>query len=171
MLNGYRVIHKPDALGCMTSDNWNGWIYEHIHIAQQLLGRSLRESEVVHHLNGDRADNRAKNLLVLERSQHTKLHAWINAGAPYSKEDGEKRVNSGKSKVDTPIFCECGRTVQSGTKYCSQKCSSFASRKVSRPDAEQLKLDIDNLSWVAIGRKYGVSDNAVRNWARKYNLL
>jgi len=31
--------------------------------------------------------------------------------------------------------------------------------------------DIDNMSWVAIGRKYSVSDNAVKKWARKYGLL
>ncbi len=34
-----------------------------------------------------------------------------------------------------------------------------------------LKEDIENLSWVAIGKKYGVSDNAVRKWAKKYGIL
>jgi len=27
------------------------------------------------------------------------------------------------------------------------------------------------MSWVAIASKYGVSDNAVRKWARSYGLL
>jgi transposase-like protein len=26
-------------------------------------------------------------------------------------------------------------------------------------------------SWASVGRDYGVSDNAVRKWAKKYNLL
>jgi len=30
---------------------------------------------------------------------------------------------------------------------------------------------IDTMSWCAIGRKYKVSDNAVRKWARKYGLI
>ncbi len=33
---------------------------------------------------------------------------------------------------------------------------------------EQLLADLRELSWVAIGRKYGVSDNAVRKWLRRY---
>ena len=31
--------------------------------------------------------------------------------------------------------------------------------------------DIKIFSWCAIGRKYGVSDNAVRKWARSYDII
>jgi transposase-like protein len=41
-------------------------------------------------------------------------------------------------------------------------------RKVPRPTYEQLKEDLSHMSWVAVGRKYGVSDNAVRKWMRWY---
>jgi hypothetical protein len=30
---------------------------------------------------------------------------------------------------------------------------------------------MNNMSWVAIGNKFGVSNNAVRKWAKKYNLI
>lgn len=56
-------------------------------------------------------------------------------------------------------------------KYCSSKCVSLASRKCKHPSKSQLKRDISNCTWVAIGSKYGVSDNAVRKWARKYGLI
>ena len=42
------------------------------------------------------------------------------------------------------------------------------SRKVPRPTYEQLKQDLSHMSWVAVGPKYGVSDNAVRKWIRWY---
>jgi transposase-like protein len=29
-------------------------------------------------------------------------------------------------------------------------------------------VDLGELSWVAVGAKYGVSDNAVRKWMRRY---
>jgi uncharacterized protein YjcR len=32
-------------------------------------------------------------------------------------------------------------------------------------------VDIEEMSWVDIGKKYGVSCNAVRKWARKYGLI
>jgi transposase-like protein len=33
---------------------------------------------------------------------------------------------------------------------------------------EQLLADLAAMSWVAVGAKYGVSDNAVRKWLRRY---
>ena len=48
-------------------------------------------------------------------------------------------------------------------------CHSPASaRKVNRPPYEQLLEEIEATSYLAVGRKYGVSDNAVRKWVRFY---
>jgi transposase-like protein len=41
-------------------------------------------------------------------------------------------------------------------------------RKVERPPYEQLLEEIEETSYLAVGRKYGVSDNAVRKWVRFY---
>jgi transposase-like protein len=41
-------------------------------------------------------------------------------------------------------------------------------RKVERPSHEQLLADLESMSYCAVGRKYGVSDNAVRKWLRWY---
>jgi transposase-like protein len=39
---------------------------------------------------------------------------------------------------------------------------------VERPVYEQLMEEIEATSYIAVGHKYGVSDNAVRNWVRFY---
>jgi transposase-like protein len=39
---------------------------------------------------------------------------------------------------------------------------------VARPSYEQLVADLEPMSFVAVGRMYGVSDNAVRKWLRAY---
>jgi transposase-like protein len=41
-------------------------------------------------------------------------------------------------------------------------------RRVPRPSYEQLLADLEEMSWVAVGCKHGVSDNAVRKWLRRY---
>jgi very-short-patch-repair endonuclease len=44
----------------------------------------------------------------------------------------------------------------------------FVQRKVERPSLEQLFVDIKNLGFSGTGRKYGVSDNAIRKWIKIY---
>ena len=45
---------------------------------------------------------------------------------------------------------------------------SFWQRKVVRPPYETLKKDFKQLGYIGTGRKYGVSDNAVRKWLKYY---
>ncbi|MFZ2041034.1 MAG: hypothetical protein WAV08_10085, partial [Desulfobacterales bacterium] len=42
-------------------------------------------------------------------------------------------------------------------------------RRVNRPPFEILKAEIEHLGFTAVGRKYGVSDNAVRKWMKAYS--
>ena len=50
----------------------NGGILEHRYIMEQHLKRKLKSNEVVHHINGDKLDNRLENLIVLKRGEHIK---------------------------------------------------------------------------------------------------
>lgn len=172
MLNGYRVIYMPEHPKSMSNENWFGYIYEHIVIVEQYVGRSLQENEVVHHLDFNRANNRIENLLLLDRGQHSKLHAWLDRGAPIIERDGMNWVNSEKPKLDEPTYCKsCGKTLQEKQEnFCSTECYSETRRKVERPTKQQLEIDINSMSMVKVGEKYGVSDNAVRKWAKAYNL-
>ena len=101
-------------------------------------------------------------------------NGWEDIADYFGVTNGAVRKRYKKIQRDNKIKCSyCGAEFcfqHSNQKYCSHKCSRLSARKCIHPSKSQLKQDISELSWVAIGKKYGVSDNAARKWARKYGL-
>lgn len=64
----------------------------------------------------------------------------------------------------------CGEDVYATT-YCSRECAAIGQRKVEdRPNKQELEELIATKSLCAIGRQFGVSDNAIRKWAKRYGI-
>lgn len=68
---------------------------EHRDIAERILGRRLHTNEVVHHIDDDPKNNSVRNLMVLSRSTHGKLHVFL----------GMQRVILEKSSIENFENC------------------------------------------------------------------
>lgn len=64
----------------------------------------------------------------------------------------------------------CGSIVHVKGDRC-RSCYNLHARKIIRPSYDQLKSDLQSSNYCAIGRKYGVSDNAVRKWLKNYRKV
>lgn len=92
------------------------------------------------------------------------------------------KINNGKSFYDDSLtyplrkayakeykYRICGKAITKGSTYCID-CGHDVQKKVDRPGPEQLAKEIVESSFVAVGRKYGVSDNAIRKWCKAYGI-
>lgn len=70
--DGYRLIWMPEH----PNANGRKYVSEHIYVMSEYLGRPIdTQTESVHHINGDKLDNRIENL-QLRKSFHGKGQAW-----------------------------------------------------------------------------------------------
>ena len=81
----------------------------------------------------------------------------------YIKKTNKEKEEISKSKQYD--ICECGNKKYKRAKRCAN-CQSNSRRLCERPPKDVLIEQIKELGYSAVGRKYGVSDNAIRNWVK-----
>lgn len=116
---------------------------------QDEIWKDKKMSLILDHINGNHSDNRIENLRIV----------CPNCNATLDTHCGK---NITRRKIN---YCKCGIEINKQSKVC-QSCSGNKRRKVQRPDIEILKKEVDDIGYSAVGRKYNVSDNAIRKWLK-----
>lgn len=147
-------LKSPECELCGQGENWRGG----------------HMSMILDHVNGVRNDNRLENLRIV----------CPNCAATFETHCG--RAKEGRPPLRNCDRCgEMFRAKHRTQRFCSRYCGMRrvpgerrrgigrpAARKVERPAREKLLAEVEATSYCAVGRKYGVSDNAVRKWVRFY---
>lgn len=126
--------------------------------------------------NWEELSKEMKKCILLCANCHREVHYPLEGEnfilqSSYDEEkSNEIKILIQQEKEKTKHFCiDCGKEIRKGSLRC-QKCAEIHNRIVERPEREIFKEEIRTIPFTTLGKKYGVSDNAIRKWCDSYNL-
>ena len=198
----YKMLKQPKSLDEILVEGSN---YQSLKLKNRLLKEGLKEHICencgrtewegnlipleLHHINGNKFDNRIENLQLLCPNCHTLTdnyrgknnHRYIppQRGTTIqivTENDIVENIKKPKKqKIKEKAIClTCGNEFEKNDKnqkYCCLECYKNANRETKRPNFKQFVNDIKELpNFVQLGKKYGVSDKAIAKWCKHYDL-
>ena len=116
---------------------------------------------VLDHINGISNDNKIENLRFLCPNCNSQTETFAGRGNRKYELGGIVCPQCGGIKK-TRAALVCGS--------CNGKKPKPKGRKVDRPSKDELQRLIATTPFTTVGKLFGVTDNAVRRWARSYGL-
>lgn len=141
--------------------------WEHIRVAEKILGRSLGRSEQVHHINGDKTDNTETNIIVLRTN---KDHKIIHSDIPYEL---LKTADGSFVVVKQQRVCPCCNRLFEPPNNRAVFCSTECYRKhaaINIPSPDKLAKQVWEMPATKLAKLYNVSDRTIGKWCTKFGI-
>lgn len=110
----------------------------------------------------ERFINELRKCICVCSNCHREIHAGItlvpDSITRFNEEYTEKQI---PEKTKHPCK-QCGKSISTGQKFCSLKCSQKSKEIVNWPSITELQRLVMENGYTGTGRLFGVSDNAVR---------
>jgi hypothetical protein len=108
------------------------------------------------HINGEHTDNRLENLRFLCPNCHSQTPTYCGRGCRKKKREQKDEC------------LECATPIAQNSIWCRSCAAKRRGTKIDWPPSDELFKMVESSSFVAVGRKLGVSDNAIRKRLRNH---
>ena len=187
---GYILRHKPDH----PDANVAGYVREHRLVMEKVMGRPLRPTEVVHHIDDDPSNNSPSNLRLYEsNSKH--LAKTLKGKCPQWSEEGKARIAEAarKDRVAHEVDWTAAGEAYSRGLSLRETAEKFGvephllSRRLKRlgievrrrggversdwPSSERLAEMYKSMSMKAIAESLGVAESSVHRRLKDFGVL
>lgn len=132
-------FYRHKSYGYAVTRRKNLSVYEHRLVMEYLLGRELASDDVVHHIDGNKYNNKPDNLQLVTPSEHMKIHeeqgrsSRVRKYKEYLRNLSPDQVTSMRADRS-----RAGKALWTG--MTSEERASFVSRRASGRDLDKVSL-------------------------------
>lgn len=130
--------------------------------------KTNKPTNVIFQYSIEKAEKELEKCIMVCANCHREIH--------YEDYDSniQKLYTNKKWIIKKCIICKKEfKTKDEKQLYHNEECKNIGFRKIkerpSKDELQELIIKFDN--WSLLGRMFGVSDNAVRKWAKKYKII
>lgn len=172
--NGYMMVLAPGHKYA----SQRGYVLEHRYVMEKHIGRYLEPHEHVHHINGNKLDNRIENLVVISHLQHIRNHVGPK-GAKWQLLDDEKwmeeQLNNGRNNRQIGKTIGCSEfAVAASFERLGIKAIRHGPQKVKFKelrDKQWIKEKSATMSQTEIARLLGCDRELVRKFQKAHGIV
>ena len=131
----------------------------------------------LHHKDKNHQNNILDNLMIVCPNCHSVLHDNFHSDKIKSRVKKDRQsakkiaIYKGVARIKKTNYCQiCGKSISLKATHCNRCTHDLVAYK--RPDPYILfdVLKTYNCNFSQIGKQFGVSDNTVRKWCKRYGL-